>query len=351
MANIRILKRSDIEKLLDLPDVIAAVERAYVQKSAGTATLWPMVFYEFNPGKADMDIKSGYLPDEEIYGLKLVSWYGENPAKDLPALYGTTLVFNSNTGAPLGILDAEYITGMRTGAAGAIGAKYLARKDSKNLLMLGTGHQALFQIAASLIALDNIETIRVCNALYPEEAREFCAELPKKLERLILSQYEENSDEYMLYAKKIDVIFEVVEDLPEAVSKSDVIITATPSRKPMLMLDWLKPGTHISCVGADMAGKQEIDENIFSKAKVFADDINQSSNVGEAEIPIARGLFSKEDYAAEIGEVIAGQKTGRSSDEEITVYDSTGIALQDLICSKLALDRAKEKNVGILAEL
>lgn len=271
--------------------------------------------------------------------------------KGLPALFGTTVVFDSNTGAPVGILNAEYVTGMRTGAAGAIGAKYLARKDSENLLMVGGGHQSTFQIAATLIVMDNIRTVRIYDPLDLDRAKILSCSLKGILEEKFLSKYEKGTELYGRIAEKFDVNFEAVSDIEEAVSKSDIIITATPSRKPLIRKEWVQKGTHFSCIGADMEGKQEIDENIFRIARVFVDDLYQAVSVGETEIPVKKGVIAKEDIIAEIGDVILEKAAGRTGTDDITIYDTTGIALQDLLTSKLALDLAKERGIGVEIDL
>ena len=139
MTEMTVLNGVAIEELLTIPMAVEAVEQAYLEKSKGDAALWPMVFHEFDPGHADLDIKSGDLGGLGFYGLKVVSWFGANPGKGLPALYGTSLLFDLATGAPRALLNAGPITDFRTGAAGAIGAKYLARPDAETLLMAGTG--------------------------------------------------------------------------------------------------------------------------------------------------------------------------------------------------------------------
>jgi ornithine cyclodeaminase/alanine dehydrogenase len=284
-----------------------------------------------------MDIKSGWLKDVDIFGLKLVSWFGENKEKNLPLLVGTTMIFDSNTGVPLALLNADHITGMRTGAAGAIGAKYLARKDSKSLLMVGTGHIAQFEIAATLIALENIDTVRICNPRSKEKS--------KKYVELIADNLKKN------FNITRNVKFIAVENLEEAVSVSDIIITATPSREPIIKKEWVKPGTHFSCVGSDMEGKQEIDENILKDAVIVVDDINQAISVGEIELAIKKGVISKENINVEIGDIILNSKKGRISENDITIFDSTGIAIQDLITSKLAYDLALDKQLGVTIDL
>lgn len=343
---IKILNQQAVEESLDMVSVIEKVEEVYKLKADNNAGIWPIVFHEFNPGVADMDIKSGYINGPDIYGLKAVSWFGDNSKKNLPALIGTTLVFDIKTGAPIGLLSAEHVTGMRTGAAGAIGAKFLARKNSENLLMVGAGHQASFQIAATLIAMDNIKKVRVCDPLNVENSKKFVSEIKKVLENSFLSRLKDNKALYENVKSKFEVEFMAVESLERGVRESDVIITATPSRKPMIMKEWVKEGTHLSCVGSDMPGKQEIDGNILVGAKIFVDDLIQAKNVGEIEIPLKEGIISEKDICGEIGQLILGKSKGRATDKEITVFDSTGIALQDLLVSKLALDTAKNKNIG-----
>ncbi|MCT4607488.1 MAG: ornithine cyclodeaminase family protein [Marinisporobacter sp.] len=346
MFKVKVLNQEVIKETLGMKEVIEAVEKVYTLKAEEKADVWPMIFHEFEPGVADMDIKSGYLKDADIYGLKLVSWYGENNKKELPPLIGTTLVFDMKTGVPIGLLSAEHITGMRTGAAGAIGAKYLANEESESFLMVGTGHQAPFQIAAMLMVMNHIKKVRLYDPVDFEKAKKLEENIKDLLEEKFLSYYKENEETYISLKKKFDVSFEAVENLEDAVKKSEIITTATPSKKPMIMKEWVSKGTHISCVGADMSGKQEIDENIFSSAKVFVDDINQAKHVGETEIAIKKGVIQEGDILGEIGELILGNIKGRNAKEDITVYDTTGIALQDLMVSKLALDLAKEKGIG-----
>ena len=148
-----------------------------------------------------------------------------------------------------------------------------------------------------------------------------------------------------------DVAFLPAGSLAESVAASDVVITVTPSRKPVIMKEWVKPGTHFSCIGADMEGKEEIDPEIFRNAKVFADDKEQCIRVGEMEIPVKSGVISRDDIRGEIGQVITGQIEGRTNDDEITVFDATGLALLDLVTGKKALDGAWEKDIGLTADI
>ena len=340
MSKVIVLSDAEIEKVLDEKSVITAVEGAYRQKSDNRAAVWPMVFYEFEPGAADMDIKSGCLEDDNIYGLKLVSLHVNNKEAGLPELMGTTLIFNMKTGEPEALVNAGYITKLRTGAAGAIGVKSLARKDSKELFVIGMGAMVPFQIAATLIAMPGIERVTMIEPVNPEKS----AGLVDGIREIV--------DTVMLRSGiKRTAVLEGISSMEEGVRRSDVIITMTPSRKPMIQKEWVKPGTHFSCVGSDMRGKQEIDGRIFENARVFVDDLEQAVNVGECEIPIKEGLFSKENIIAEIGDLLNGKVKGRISDEEITIFDSTGIALQDLTVAALALREAKEKGMGCVVEV
>lgn len=339
MSEVLILSQTQIAQVLTMSDAIAGVEEAYRQKSAGEGCLFPLVCHVFAPEKADLDIKSGHLGKSGIYGLKLVSWFGENEKKGLPALFGTTLLFDDTTGEPVALLNAGGVTGMRTGAAGAVGAKYLARPDARHMLMVGAGAQAPYQIAAMLLALPGIETVELNSPRSPEKAAERLEQIRAQVAQLL---GDSRTAPYTLRA---------AEDLPGAVGRSDVIVTATPSHAPLIQRDWVRPGTHLSCVGADMTGKQELAGELLAQARIFVDDLTQAIAVGECEMPIRQGLLRPDQIAGEIGTLIAGAVPGRQSPEEITVFDSTGIALQDLVVSKAAVDRARELGVGAVAEL
>lgn len=351
MNKVRILNKEVIREILDMKTVIDKVEEAYLMKEKFLGEVFPMITHEFEPGVADMDIKSGHIEGVDIFGLKLVSWFSKNTEKNLPDLIGTVMVFDSNTGMPKGILNGEYITSMRTGAAGAIGAKYLARKNSKTLLMVGTGQQAPYQIAATLMVMPSIEKVLVYNPRSIDRAKSFREGISDHLIEKFLKPYAKDHKLYENYKEKFNVDFEVVESIEEATRKADIIITATPSNKPIIMKDWVEPGTHFSCIGADLSGKQEVDEKILADSILFTDDIKQSMNIGEAEMAVKRKLLYKEDYMGEIGAVILDFAKGREQESDITVFDSTGIALQDLITANYALEIAKEKDLGDLVNL
>ncbi len=332
MSVIRILSAEDVERLITIPMAIEAVERAYREKYTGQGGAWPMVFHEFDPGHADLDIKSGHLSGAGVYGLKVVSWFGSNPGRGLPALFGTSLVFDLATGAPKALVNAGPITDYRTGAAAAIGAKYLARPDAKTLLLCGCGGLAPYLVSAALSALPGLERVLLANPRSPEKAERLCPSITAKADELLRAGGGSRRAEVRPVR------------LESGVKQADVIFTATPAYEPYLKAQWVRPGTHLSCIGADMSGKEEVEAELFRTARVFGDDEGQCLSVGECEIPHKRGVLS--GLHGEIGAVVAGAIPGRTAPEEVTIFDSTGIALQDMACAADVLEKAARKHAG-----
>lgn len=332
MFEIQVLSKEDLSKILKINEVIDVVESVYKSKSEEMTEVWPTVFYEFEPGKADLDIKSGYLKSRKLFGHKTVTWFGDNAEKNLPTLIGMIAVFNGETGMPIGITEASYITGMRTGAAGALGAKYLARENSENLLIVGAGNQGIFQIAAALTVLPNIKKVQVAS-LELSKTESFVSNIRKRLQE----EFEINAE---------NITFKAVENLEVATKESDIIITITPSRKPIIKKEWVQKGTHISCIGADMEGKQEIDSEIMASALIFVDDMEHCKEVGEIEIPLKEGVISKKDVTGELGDLILNKVKGRTNNEEITIFDATGMAILDIATADIALKLAEKNKLG-----
>ncbi len=337
MSKIKVLSEKDIKKIINLKIAIDAVEEAYKQKSNNKGNVWPLVFYEYEHNVFDLDIRSGNLMDSGAYGLKLISYNENNPKNGLSKVNATALVCNDKTGEPLAILNAAPITSYRTGSAAAIGAKYLAKKDSKNLLIVGNGNIAKYSTAATLFLIPTIENIYLYNSKRIIDNNEL--ELFKNEVETLLKES----------GKETNAVFNSVDDVSKITSISDIIITTTPSDKALIDEKWVKPGTHFSCMGACMAGKQEIDENLFSRARTFSDDEQQCLKQGEAQCAYNKKIISKFD--AEIGEVILGKVNGRISENDITIFDSTGLFLQDLATSIELINEANKNNIGIEIEL
>ena len=337
MSKIKILSEKDIKKIINLKMTINAVEEAYKQKNNNKGNVWPLVFYEYEHDVFDLDIRSGNLMDSKAYGLKLISYNENNPSNGLPKVYGTALVFNDETGEPFALLNAAPITSYRTGAAAAIGAKYLAKSNSKNLLIVGTGNIAKYSVASTLFLMPSIENVYVYNPkriLNNDELDLFKNEISKLL-------YDSNSN--------LSATFSVVNDIKEITSKSDIIITTTPSYKKLIEDSWVSEGTHFSCMGACIPNQQEIDEKIFKRARIFADDIEQCLKHGEMQTAYNKKIINTVD--AEIGSVLLGKEKGRINDNDITIFDSTGLFLQDLATSMELINEANKNNIGVEIEL
>ena len=348
MDSIRIISDNDVEGILDLKNTILCVENAYRQKANNLATVFPLVSADLVEGKADMDIKSGIFQAENLFGLKLVAWFGENEMQGLPALTGMTMVFDLKNGFPRALINARHLTAMRTGAAGAVGIKYLAKQNAEVLVVVGTGHQAVFQIAATLTAVPTIRKVYLYNPGNEEKAQLLQESIRIKLSRIRNDSYDLKNEKWIQRIETVE--FSAVNNIESALSEADAVITITPSHQALMKKEWVKPGTHISCIGADLPGKQELDETLFKTARVFVDDIGQTSKVGEIQTAIRLGLLQKESIT-EIGTVINGNKKGRLSNQDITVFDSTGIALQDLAVADYILKIAEEKNIGTIVNL
>jgi alanine dehydrogenase len=265
-----------------------------------------------------------YIEEPEAAACKWVSIRERNRERfDLPTVFSILIYTHPETGFPLAICDGSYHTVMRTGASAAVSAKWLARKDSKVLAIVGAGHMAE-------------GTIETCNeVLALDEVRVWSRSRPT------LDGFADK------YADRFSFDLRPSADLEQVVRGADVVVTVTPARGPIVMDEWISPGTHIAAVGADKGGDQELDPRILQRARIFVDDIRQCRTDGEINVPLAEGSISEDDVAGEIGKVIAGQLDGRTSADEITVFDSTGIALQDSATVPLEYERARAAGVGV----
>lgn len=336
---ITILGRKELEQVLEMPKVIEGVKAVYKLKSQGGTVVWPLVEHNFTDRNAVMDIRSGcVLGDIQLHGLKMLNNYPKNADKGLPTFTGMLMVFDSKTGQPLGVMDASYITCMRTGAAGAVGAQALARPDSEVLFVLGAGKQSIFQIAATLITMPKIRKVYIADGLNPDHAKSFASDCPARL-----------AADFGVERRGVE--FAPVTDMAAALGESDIVITITPAREPVIKKEWIRPGTHFSCIGADMAGKEEIDPQLFMGARIYADDTAQCMRVGEMEIPVKTGVIGSSDIIGEIGQVLAGTVEGRKTEKDITIFDATGLALLDLVTAKAAIQLAEEKHLGTTVEI
>jgi len=290
---------------LDLREVNRAVEEAFAEHGRGKVQMPPKVYINFEHG--DFRTMPGYIPSLNTAGVKVVNVHPENPKSGLPTVMALTVLLSVENGIPEAILNATRLTDMRTGAAGAVAAKYLSPSDEITLGVVGSGRQAGAQVEA--IA----QELRI-----------------RKI--LVWSRKEQNS---LAFCGKYSR-FDCESVSLERVCDANVVVTTTPSRKPLIRDEWIHEGTHINAIGADAPGKEELDPGILSRGTVFVDDPAQAVHSGEINVPIREGSFTVESIRGTLGEVILG-KAGRKGNEEITIFDSTGLAIQDLAIAGIAV--------------
>ena len=315
-----ILTEDDVRKVLTMKETMEVVEKAFELHAKGKTQMPPKVYLTFEKG--DLRAMPAYLDGKA--GVKWVNSHPENPKKGLPTVMAVLIYNDPETGFPLAIMDGTHITNFRTGAAGGIAAKYLARRNSKVFGFVGCGRQAYTQFLA-LREVFEIELVKAYDIV------------------------EQNAERFAKFCGDFG-ISAIVCDIKEACD-CDVLTTMTPSRKPIVKSEWVKEGTHINAIGADAPGKQELEEEILLKAKIVVDDIEQAMHGGEINVAVAKGLLKKKDIYATLGEVITGIKRGRENDDEITVFDSTGLAIQDIAVADLVFRKAKEMDVGLEIKL
>ncbi len=299
----RYIARPEAE--LTLPLVNRAVEAAFSEHGHGSVQMPPKLYVTIGTG--DFRTMPAYLPSAGIAGVKVVNVHPDNPSVGLPTVMALLIILDVGTGTPLAILNATALTDLRTGAAGAVATKYLCPEKSIDLGMVGAGRQAV-ALARAISVEKEIRTIKVSSRSL-SSARRFCTSFPG-IDCRVVS--------------------------PEDACDTDVLVTATPSRVPLIRDEWIADGTHINAMGADAPGKEELDPALISRARVFADDLNQAVHSGEMNVPVALGLYHPDRVAGTIGEVVNGL-LGRLKREDITIFDSTGLAIQDLAVAALAL--------------
>jgi alanine dehydrogenase len=330
-VQVLLLTKKEIEPLLSMDEVMHAVETAFREKGLSYVQMPPKIYLSYSKYNGDLRTMPSYLERLDISAVKVVNVHPENPFKfRLPTVMATIVLIDPTNGAPLAIMDGTQITAMRTGAAGGLAAKYLARHNSKVVGFVGAGTQARTQLMALLALYGNLERVKVWSRTL--ESREMFV-----------------SEMKTAYENCADVVS--VERVEDAVRNVDILVTVTPSRAPIVSDRWISEGTHITCIGADAPGKEELDPAILKRAKIVVDDWEQASHSGEINVPVAKGIISKADVWGDICEISAGLKMGRTSESEITVFTSTGLAVQDAVTAKLAYDKAVLRKMGHWVEM
>jgi len=322
-----ILREPEIRALLDPQACIAAMEQAFAAYSTGQTELPGVIHLDIpesdvSEKRGEIHVKAGYLHGGPYYAVKIVSGFAGNSQRGLPPNGGMVVVFDANTGAPAAfLLDNGFITGFRTGAAGAVAAKHLAREKIAAIAVIGTGAQARYQV--EMLALERgFSEVRIWGR--DSNKAQACAGHLAKSPGIRACN------------------FAVTESVQEAVEEADLVITVTASRKPLVRAAWLKPGVTVIAVGSDAPDKQELDVDVLGRAdKIVADSIAQCLRLGEIRHAVEQRAMTKEKIYAELGEITAGLKPGRTSEDEIIVCDLTGVGVQDVAAASLVLERAK----------
>ena len=317
-----ILTRADVVRLLDFNDCIAAVEDAFRQHALGTAIAPAVLGTHTDDGTFHIKSAGMHVPTP-YFAVKINGNFPGNQDRfGLPTIQGVIVLADLTNGMPIAIMDSIEITIQRTGAATAVAAKYLAREDAAVVAIAGCGAQGRVQLR-SIAAVRPIVEVHAYDT-NAAAARQFALEM----------------------APVVGVPVRPSSDLSRALAASDIVVTCTTSRRPIVHNGQIKPGTFVAAVGADNPEKHEIEAALLASTKVVADVLDQAATIGDLHHAIAAGLMVRNDVYAELGDVVIGRKPGRQSSDEIFVFDSTGMALQDVAAAALVYQRARERHVG-----
>lgn len=321
---ILLLKEAEVRSLVSMSEAISAMEEAFVAYSNKAANVPPVVSLEVPEHQGEVHIKAAHLHSTSEYVIKVASGFWENRSRGLPIGSGLMMVFSAETGEPLAmLLDNGYLTELRTAAAGAVAAKYMARQVVQQVAVLGAGVQGRFQLEA-LACVRQFSRVAIYDH-HPDNVERYILEMQSKIKAKLCPS----------------------STPAEAAQGSQVIITATPSRKPFLFAPMVEPGTHITAIGSDGPDKQELDAGVLARAdRIVADSITQCVRMGELHHAVEQGLLQESDIDGELGDVIAGRIPGRITDQEITVCDLTGVGAQDAAIARLVYHRATAQRLG-----
>ncbi len=312
---LEIVAEDVVRRIVTWPLVIDAVRSAFVAAASGDMTLFDVLAIHGLEPNQRINVKSGCDTDRRLVGLKCGTYWPGNHDHQLPPHGSTILLLDSATGFPRALISAAHLNRYRTAAANAVAVQALARNDAHVLGVIGAGHQAEFEIRA-ILQVRPIERVKV------------------------FSRSDERSEWILRQLGDLDQEIELT-SADNAVRDSDIVCTVTPAAAPVLQSGWVSPGTHISAMGCDARGKQELDIDLYAKARLFADHPAQSVAIGEFQHALGQGVIEAAGDITAIGDVIRGQKPGRESQSDITVFDSSGIAIQDLACANALLIEAR----------
>ena len=311
-----VFTRSDVQHFLTLNDCIEAVEQAF--RVYGEGKTLPPTMAGVHASEGGFHLKAGILLLARSYfAAKVNANFPNNRERfNLPTIQGVIVLCDAQNGRPLAVLDSMEITASRTAAATAVAAKYLARKDSRVATICGCGDQGRMQLQALA------QVLKLQRAFAYDIAKERASEFAHE------------------WSAKLGIPVQATKDLTHAIEQSDVCVTCTSSRQAFLTRQHIRAGTFIAAVGADNPEKQELEPDLMASAKIVVDILDQCASSGDLHHAIRAGAVSRSEVHAELGEVVAGKKPGRASQEEIIIFDSTGMALQDVAAAALVYQKA-----------
>lgn len=322
--SITILTEAELRKCVGVNEEgIAAVEQAFTWLAEDRAEMPPIMHVPVPDRNGDVDIKSAYVRGLPNFAVKIASGFFDNPERGLPSSSGMMVIMDAGTGFCTAImLDNGYLTDLRTGLAGAVAARHLAPGKFVTAGVIGTGAQARYQVR-SLALVRSFDRLLVFGR-DPARRGAYIREM----------------------AEHLGIEVNACDGIESLVRKSDLVITTTPSRQPLIRARWLRPGQHVTAMGSDLRGKQELEAAALARADLLVcDRRSQCAAMGELQHAVAEGLIS-EASPLELGEITSGKRTGRSSGQEITICDLTGTGVQDTAIASLALERAKAMGLG-----
>lgn len=320
----RLLSEREIRAVASYGDLIPAVERSFAALARGDAQLPAVMHFDFPDVQGETHVKGAHLRGSPCFVVKVAQGFYRNADKGLPVGSGLVLAFSATTGEPQAVLlDNGYLTDLRTGAAGAVAAKYLSRPQLNKVAVIGAGVQARCQLRA-LAFVRQLPRTDVWSRT-PERAHALVQELAEPMQGLLRA----------------------VPDIEAAVADADLVVTVTPTRVPVLRAEWLSPGVHINAIGSDTPHKHELDNEVLRRADVVvADRLDQCRDSGEIHHALAAGMLQLDDIAGELGDIVLGRIAGRTSDDQITVCDMTGVGVQDAAAAEIVLDALDGRNAG-----
>jgi len=325
MMEVTILTEQEIRESVSFDEeAIEAVGEGFSKLVQGEATVPPILAVPVPENHGEVDVKTAYIRGLDTFAVKIAAGFHENYRLGLPTGSGMMVMISSKTGFPQAVLlDNGYLTDVRTGAAGALASRYLARETIETVGVIGSGVQARYQVRG--IALVRSFRRLLVYGIVPEQVESYVEEMQAQLEVEVLS----------------------TRSAEQVVRESDVVVTTTPSREPLLKVDWLHPGLHITAMGSDGEGKQELFPRVFERADLIAcDRKSQCFRLGELQHALAEGVVSIESPIVELGELTLGRHPGRESNDQITVCDLTGVGVQDTSIARLAFEKALQKGLG-----